>query len=76
MVFKGPAMNVFMIVWTFITSHWNDLTATLSTTKLFADTVDSIKKVLPDHLESKKITQRQYKPGKRSCAPSFRIVAA
>jgi hypothetical protein len=47
----------FMIIWAFITSHWNDLMGAVTTTKLFADTADSIRKVVPEQLYSKKITQ-------------------
>jgi hypothetical protein len=54
---KGNVMPLLMTVWTFIASHWSDLTGALTTAKLGADTIDSIKKVLPAQLETQQITQ-------------------
>lgn len=50
-------MQVLITVWNFIISHWSDLAGALTTAKLGADTIDSIKKVLPNHLETTKLTQ-------------------
>ena len=47
----------FLIIWPFITSHWYDLMGAVTTTKLFTDRADRIRKVVPEHLYSKKITQ-------------------
>lgn len=47
-------MQVLITVWNFIISHWSDLAGALTTAKLGADTIDSIKKVLPNHLETTK----------------------
>lgn len=49
---------LFTAIWTFIISHWRDLIGALTTTKLGADTIDSVKKLLPARLESKEITQK------------------
>ncbi len=50
-------VQVFITVWNFIVSHWSIVTGALTTTKLGADTLDSVKKVLPTHLETNQITQ-------------------
>ncbi len=44
-------------VWSFIVSHWHDFIGAITTTKLGADTIDSVRKLLPARLESKQITQ-------------------
>jgi len=50
-------MDFLAIAWTFITSHWHDVLTVFSAVKPIADTIDSVRKVLPTHLESKEVTQ-------------------
>ena len=45
-------------IWTFIVSHWRDLMGAVGVTKLGADTIDSVKKLLPARLESKELAQK------------------
>ncbi|SRR2546425_13224710 len=49
-------MEFLPVVWAFITSHWINVVQTLTSLKLGADTIDSIKKVLPERLETKEVT--------------------
>ncbi len=50
-------MEIFATAWAFLISHWANVVAVFSAIKPVADTIDSVKKVLPEHLESKKTTQ-------------------
>jgi len=50
-------MDWLVAAWTFITSHWPNVVTILSAIKPTADTIDSVKKVLPKQLESKQLTQ-------------------
>ena len=43
--------------WAYIVSHWSNVIGALTMTKLGADTIDSVKKLLPARLESKQSTQ-------------------
>ena len=50
-------VQILVTIWNFIVSHWPIFPGALSTAKLGADTIDSIKKVLPKNLETKELTQ-------------------
>jgi hypothetical protein len=49
-------MELFITIWNFINTHWSGIVEAITSTKLTADTIGSIKKVMPD-LETKKLTQ-------------------
>src|SRR6266581_2989448 len=50
-------MEILVTIWNFIVSHWSFIPGALTTAKLGADTIDSVKKVLPAQLETKQVTQ-------------------
>ncbi len=50
-------MELFVTIWNFIITHWPNVVPAITTTKLAADTIDSVTKVLPERLETKKLTQ-------------------
>jgi hypothetical protein len=54
---RGYGMEFLTVIWSFITSHWSNVLTTSSSVKSIADMVDSVKKVLPERLDSKKTTQ-------------------
>ena len=51
-------MGLLLTIWNFIVSHWQDLTAALTSIKLGAETIDSVKKVLPERLGSPTVSQQ------------------
>ncbi len=50
-------MNVFGAIWEWIIAHWANIVGGVTSVKLFAETVDSIKKLAPAKLEGKEATQ-------------------
>jgi len=50
-------MEILVTLWNFIVSHWSFIPGALTTAKLGANTIDSLKKVLPAQSETKQVTQ-------------------
>jgi hypothetical protein len=50
-------MEVIITVWNFIVSHWGNVIGFLTSTKLVADNIEGVKKLLPQNLETGKETR-------------------
>ena len=50
-------VNVLSAVWGWLIAHWSNITAGVTNAKLFVDFAESIKKLAPEKLEVKELTQ-------------------